>query len=155
MFEDIGHNKIIVTGPHRTGTTICAEMIGHDTGLPVFREEEFQYRNIIKAHELISIEKGLFEGCGVFQGPYLLPWAPLFDDCLIVCMRRDIEDIQASIENLKKRGISTPFFSAEQAYALWEKMELKHCMEVEYESLRDHPLWSESRKGWGHRQTRG
>ena len=151
MFEELSqYRTVIVTGPHRTGTTICAEMIGHDTGKKVIREESFKWRNIIKAEELI------YEG-GVFQGPYLLPWAPMFsdDETLVVFMKRHGADIDASVEKLKQRGISVPYFDWSQADRLWEAIShvIDNKMEVEYESLKSHPLWVDNREEWGHRQT--
>lgn len=151
MFEHLaGYRSIIVTGPHRSGTTICAEMIGHDTGLTVYREESFGFRNIIEAEPLIRMG-------GVFQGPYLLPWLPILTDAqtLVVYMDRDRESVAASIRGLKARGVSLPYFSQCQARRLWGEMSgLFESLVVDYESLRGHPLWREDRKGWGHRQTR-
>lgn len=151
MFKDLkGYRTIIVTGPHRSGTTIAAEMIAADTGLPVVLEEAFTWRNIIEAQPLV-------ESGGVIQGPYLLPWLPILadDDTLVIYMNRAGEDIEASIDGLKARGISTPFFSWDQAKRLWEATKdfMPHAKEIEYSSLQDHPKWVENRENWGHRQT--
>jgi hypothetical protein len=150
MFEHMaGHRAIVVTGPHRSGTTIAAEMIAHDTGKWCVREEAFNYRNIIEA------ERVVYEG-GVIQGPYLLPWAPILD-AHIVYVHRDHDAIAASVRRLRERGISTPLFSAPQALALWRQWwgQLNSADVVLYDALRRHPLWvePEKRKRWGHRQT--
>lgn len=139
-----GFQRVIVTGPHRSGTTIAAEMISRDTGLPCIREEAFDRRNIIEAARLN----------GVIQGPYLLPWLPIFsgDDTAIVYMKRDGAAIDDSVARLT---VSKPFFHWSQGWELWQRIFplLKNASVIEYETLRDHPLWVENRKGWGHRQT--
>ncbi len=143
MFEGLKNRHcIIVTGPHRSGTTICAEMIAHDTGKPCIREEAFDNRNIIKAQRLV--EQG-----GVIQGPYLLPWAPIFDAC-VVYIDRNPDEVAASVERLR---VSKPFFSKAQADLLWSGMDLLDSFKIDYKSLSKHPMWRDSREGWGHRQT--
>lgn len=138
--------KIIVTGPHRSGTTIAAEMIAADTEKPCIREEAFRERNIIKAARFRE---------GVIQGPYLLPWTPVLADeqTAVVYVRRDGEAIDASVARLK---VSKPYFHWSQGWALWGKIEalLPYAETIEYQALRGHPLWVENRRGWGHRQTR-
>ncbi|HSH43857.1 MAG TPA: hypothetical protein VK973_17175 [Arenicellales bacterium] len=148
MFEWLADfRRIIVTGPHRSGTTIAAEMIASDTGKPCIREEAFDCRNIILAER---------SGEGVIQGPYLLPWAPIFAgaDTAVIYMRRDGAAIDASVRRLKEGGISEPLFHWNQAWRLWQTMDVPNGYTVDYKSLRDHPLWVERREGWGHRQTR-
>jgi len=137
----------VVTGPHRSGTTIAAEMIAHDTGKRCIHEEAFDYRNIIEAEQVIA--RG-----GVIQGPYLLPWAPILK-AHIVYMQRPDDDIEASVRRLRERGISTPFFSAEQAHRLAHEQGPRSHETVPYGRLRHHPLWvpAEERRGWHHRQT--
>lgn len=151
MFEALTEYKsIIVTGPHRSGTTIAAEMIATDTDKPCIREEAFKFRNIIEAERLLS--RG-----GVFQGPYLLPWTPILagSDALVVYMHRNPDDVAKSIQGLKARKVSTPFFSQDQALRWWESVSglLPHALVVNYDALSEHPMWKGSRDGWGHRQT--
>lgn len=151
MFEHLKvYRSVIVTGPHRSGTTICAEMVGHDTGLAVYREEEFKFRDIVKAEPLIR--KG-----GVFQGPYLLPWIPILADkeTFVIYMQRTADEVDASVRELQKRGISTPFFSRDQARRLWGRIDklCPHGTMIAYQGLQSHPLWRSDRNGWGHRQT--
>lgn len=139
--------RIIVTGPHRSGTTIAAEMIAHDTGKECVREEAFDYRNIIQAEQISE---------GVIQGPYLLPWLPIFAgaDTAIIYMKRLGSEIDASVARLEERGVSTPFFHWHQGWRIWQTMRrLPNAHEVDYQALRQHPLWVDQRKGWGHRQT--
>lgn len=152
MFEHLAvYRSVIVTGPHRSGTTICTEMVGHDTGLTVHREEEFKFRNIVQAEKLIR------QG-GVFQGPYLLPWIPILADkeTFVIYMHRTADEVDASVRKLQKRGISTPFFNRDQARRLWGRINklCPHGTMIAYQSLKRHPLWVDKREGWGHRQTK-
>lgn len=147
MFERLSrYRSIVITGPHRSGTTIAAEMIGKDTGKKVFREEAFQFRNIVQAEALIR-------SGGVFQGPYLLPWAPILP-AYIIYMDRSYSEIDASLQRLKSNGISMPYFDADQASRLWRIIkDIVAGETIEYAALRHHPLWVEDRSGWSHRQT--
>lgn len=146
MFDRLkGFRCVIVTGPHRSGTTIAAEMIAADTGKRCVREEEFRWRNIIKAAEIRR---------GVIQGPYLLPWTPVLadDETMVVYVRRDGAAIDASVRRLR---VSKPHFHWRQAWELWRRIAplLPHTETIEYEALREHRLWVEDRRGWTHRQT--
>lgn len=141
-----GFRRIIVTGPHRSGTTIAAEIIAEDTGKRCIREEAFQQTNIIKAAKIQE---------GVIQGPYLLPWTPALasDETAVIYVLRDGKEIDASVARLR---VSKPLFHWSQAWALWQRIAplLPHAETIEYQALRGHRLWVENRKGWGHRQTR-
>lgn len=152
MFEKLSRFRtVIVTGPHRSGTTICAEMVGHDTGLTVYREEAFGNHSIRQAEPLLS--KG-----GVFQGPYLLPWTPILagEDTMVLYLDRPAAEVEASVQRLVQRGISQTYFSRDQAARLWTRIRplLPRSETVAYHALRDHPLWVEKRPDWHHRQTR-
>ena len=146
MFDHLkAYRRVIVTGPHRSGTTIAAEMIAHDTGKPCIREEAFAHRNIKVA---AIIEEG------VIQGPYLLPWLPILsgDATAIVYVKRSGVEIDASVERLK---VSKPFYHWSQGWALWHRIAplLDNAHVIQYGALRRHPLWTEDRRGWHHRQT--
>lgn len=146
------YRTIIVTGPHRSGTTIATEMIAHDTGKRCFREEAFANRDIVEAEAIVR------DHGGVIQGPYLLPWVPMLAEyprTLIVYMRRSADEIEASNRRLRQRGVSRPFFGKDQADRLWMQIR-RHVefRELYYDQLHNHPLWSTERAGWAHRQTR-
>lgn len=143
---------IIVTGPHRSGTTIAAEMIARDLDLRCWREEEFDNRDVVKAEQIVRAG-------GVIQGPYLLPWTPFLSEwpaTAVVFMRRNYADVDRSNQRLRARKISRPFFDHGQADRLWSRIRplIENAFEIEYETLADHPLWVHDRKGWLHRQTR-
>lgn len=154
MFQNLSpFETIIVTGPHRSGTTIAAEMIAHDLGRRCWREEAFSIRNIVEAEALIR------DHGGVIQGPYLLPWAPVLADIgktAIVYMQRHPDAVARSNARLQRRRISAPFFNKDQADRLWHRIKpaIDNWFEVDYTELEAHPLYQHHREGWRHRQTR-
>lgn len=150
------YDKIIVTGPHGSGTTILARMIAHDTGKTFLDEASIRHIYVRKIGEVLKPDT-------VLQAPYALPWAPIYTDekTLFVLSRRDIDEIYRSVSNSVNRAgkpISTPGFSPEQAYCLWNKIKplLHNTVEIEYDSLNQHRLWiteEERRKlPWHHKQ---
>lgn len=147
MFEHLSdETTIIVTGAHRSGTTIATEMIAADTGKPCVREEAFDYRDIITAEALI--EQG-----GVIQGPYLLPWVGLWPGAWVIVLDRPPAEVAASVERLRAQGISLPLFDWDQAARLVTTLNHPRLEVLDYHALAAHPLWRDDRDGWGHRQT--
>ena len=157
-------DKILVTGPQRSGTRICAKMIAQDTGHHYVDEEHFGF-----------LRKGCFrmmlESCNeiVVQCPALSRWIHEFsgDDTIIVFMKRNPEDVIASQERigwgyeereLEQYGCKKGR-QARVKYDFWKKKQkpvIKHFLEVEYESLSKHPLWvpKENRKNFEWNQTK-
>ena len=166
MFAELKkHRVILVTGPHRSGTTICAKMIAHDTGHDFVIEDEIGFANLAQLAAFIQSDNGPM----VIQCPFL---SHCIDDLeyligvdysktLVVMMRRDLDDIMASEKkskvdfnsvgwNTKQRyNDESDRHPAEVKYAAWECQRecVPHAMEVEYESLSNHPLWIEDRQG--------
>jgi len=151
MFEWMTRfDKILVTGPQRSGTRICARMIAHDTGYRYVDEKEIAvgHPELLKA--LCAAEHGF-----VVQCPALCHCVHEFsaDDTLIILMRRKIEDIIASQERIKWKneqdqlqrhygGVRGPISVIR--YKFWEEHQrpkVKYFLEIEYESLLAHPLW--------------
>jgi hypothetical protein len=165
VFEYLAaHKRIVVTGPQRSGTRIGAQMIAADTGHRFVDEAEFLIKDVDLFREFLQQEDV------VVQAPHML--RDVVDDpppgIFIVLMRRDLEDIHASArrigwtENfggntteLKKFGL-TEGDSAAVKYDYWNTHEKSAPhMELEYESLRAHPMYvpEEQRKSFGHWQT--
>lgn len=151
MFEWMTRfDKILVTGPQRSGTRVCARMIARDTGHRYVDEKEIAvgHRDLLDA--LCGAEHKF-----VVQCPALCHCIHEFgaDDTLIILMRRKIEDIIASQERIEwgneqdqlRRhygGVEGPISVIR--YRFWEKYQrprIKHVLEVEYESLSGHSLW--------------
>ena len=170
MFADLKtYRRIFVTGPHRSGTTICARMIAADTGHDLVLEDDFLYAN---ADQLAAF---LYSDYGpqVIQCPFLcheihdLGWLYGIDmnEVLVVMMHRYREDIirsedRARLKNgqavrfdqigeSQKRKYHSAFAGhvSDLRYEAWEDQckVIPNALDVGYESLRDHPLWIESR----------
>ncbi len=152
MFEFLSiHNVIVVTGPQRSGTGICTQMIAHDLGYEYVREETTGDRLITP----LDIIRGCLTAGkkAVFHQAKFSPWCHLLpDDIAIVFMLRDLEEIKASQERIQwpmERWELDKVFREEgpiadvkyEIWSRWQKREIKHAYEVPYESLKDHPLW--------------
>jgi hypothetical protein len=158
--------NILVTGPQRSGTTIAAHMIAHDLDMCYVDEDDLGWHGSGTNDESL-LRKLLAVGVNnVIQAPacahicHTLP-----DDCVVVFMRRDVEDIVASEERIKwgcervefqkypEEYRATPI--SHSKYLYWEEVQrdnIAHAYEVEYDSLRGHPLWVADRKGFEARQ---
>lgn len=165
MFEHLAvHNRIVVTGPQRSGTRIGAQMIAADTGHQFVDEAEFLVKDSDLWREVLKRD-GV-----VVQAPVMLK--DVVDDpppgIFIVLMRRDLDQIHASAarirwtedfggntKELRKFGL-TEGDSAKVKYDYWDSHEkLAPFIEVPYESLQAHPMWvpEDQRKSFGHWQT--
>lgn len=156
--------KIIVTGPQRSGTTICAAMIAHDLGYYFYPEEQ------IRVSELWRVKR-LFRRTSKFvlQAPAICRYVHQFSapEVAIVLVRRDIDDIitsqqrvdwTAELYELRRYGLRSGRI-AEVKYKYWEECQqdkILNAFEVDYGSLIDHPLWvpKERRADFGPRQYR-
>src|SRR5882757_6495173 len=166
MFDHLAKScdRIVVTGPHRTGTTIAAQMIAHDTG----------YSYVDEMDDLLGyypgrldewLERKLKVPGVVAQGPSLLKM--LVDspppDTLVVLMRRAPQDVLASEMRVgweyRQRELElyghTEGDVAEIKYAYWDANAPPKSIEIEYQSLREHWAWVEPsrRRGWHRKQT--
>ena len=163
MFEYLRkYNKILVTGPQRSGTRIAAKAIALDTGYTYIDEKEFKVSNLNQLREILKKDKI------VIQCPGVSAWIQKFssEDTLIIFMKRDTEDILASQKRInwqQKTEVSKYNRSGGIIclikYDEWERQQrpiIKHWLELEYESLAKHPLWipKEKRLNFKARQTK-
>lgn len=171
MFEYLKkHTQILIVGPQRSGTTIATKMIAHDLGYFPYLEEHILY-NFETLRAMIITNHRENKG-GVYQAPnfsaycHLIPAEPA-----VVMMVRDVGDILASQERIgwggpgglnEQKELELYFrdtgIASEVKYEVWNKYQkklIKHPYEVQYESLKGHPLWveKEKRKNFGPRQT--
>ena len=155
------YKRVLVTGPQRSGTRIAAKIIAHDTGLRYVDEDEFSAHSESLFGIIVFNEINI-----VVQCPGMSHIIHKFSehDTLIVMMIRDIDDIVASekrvgwdygyFRELIKLGVpnsSSVLRTArrnkvkpsELKYKLWneQKKTIQHYMELDYESLSNHPLW--------------
>ncbi|MCH9050516.1 MAG: hypothetical protein IIA72_05475 [Proteobacteria bacterium] len=173
MFEHLRQfPTIIVTGPHRSGTTICAEMIAHDTGHTTIREEAYGFKSLRKFMWLILWTR-VAKLPLVIQAPAMFHRLRLFGrlpGTAVVLMRRPLDELREargrmygvngsklSQEEQNKEELgwlgSDSGDAAEVKYRLWErwKRHVRNPFEVTYSDLADHPLWvrTDVRRGAG------
>ncbi len=158
MFEYLDYPYVIVTGPHRSGTTIAGHMIAHDTGKEFLDEANIYHKYVREIPNLFADKRDI-----VLQAPYAVSWLPILSDpeIAIVLIRRNTDDIHNSVKrskNPKGKMISLPPFSPEQAYALWDNIKgmLHNPFEIQYNELKNHPMWLDEKerrnKDWHHKQ---
>jgi len=163
MFEHLKRcAKILVTGPQRSGTTICAKMVAADTGHRFLSEGHLEGGDPRRRLRKLLQDENI-----VVQCPSLSRWVHEYegDDVLIVFMRRDAADIVASERRvgwsprwqLEFYGAADGEIISEVKRRFWEEEQkpgIRHWLEVEFESLAGHPLWvpKERRAGFGPRQ---
>ncbi len=98
MFDFLNKYQIIlVTGPQRSGTTICARMIAADLNIRYLDEGLWDVWNGQQAREIAESQWPC-----VLQGPGLLKDIGLFNQpkCAVVYMIRDLDEIRASQERI-------------------------------------------------------
>ncbi len=116
MFNSISNKKILVSGPQRSGTRICARMVANDTGLSYidetdipefFRSQNREYvintiQDMVDGNNIISDihcrtrdQKDFVLHC-----PPLMSWIHLIKGVFIIIVRRSIEEIDRSIERI-------------------------------------------------------
>ena len=163
MFEHLKKfDRIVVTGPHRSGTTICAEMIAADTGFEAVREERFSCRNEGLFRRFMKRAKRV-----VVQAPAMFWTLPDVDDgrTAFVLMRRPLDELHASKRYPPGREVPLKPYpesgdAPESKYKAWDRMELSNKIEINYSDLALHRLWvpTEKRRAlgpkWHHRRTR-
>jgi len=169
MFEYLSEfNQVLVTGPQRSGTAICAKMIATDLGYR-FMAESHMWDGGRDTEEWVTLRRvlGKYDNITV-QCPMQCRWIHQFsaDNVAIVMMLRNLEDIRASELRIgwndwrQRRmyeglvGGSDDRHIAVVKWLYWEqaqKSTILHPFEVAYEFLVEHPLWvpSEDRNNWG------
>ena len=153
MFEHLGaHKHIVVTGPQRSGTRICAQMIATDTGFTYIDERKIDIDSMYRMFEALGIDNTVTHAPAMCRYAHLIGQVP---DTVVVLVRREIADIIASQErigwmweNVEKlyyadTGLDMNQPIAAIKYQYWEKQReaIPHYHEVDYRSLAEHPLW--------------
>jgi len=172
------HEQIIITGPHRAGTTIATEMIAHDLNYECYLEERVTLFGSCQA----SINRNHRRNIkAVYQVPLLASQCHKFPEYVaIIFMIRNVDEIIASekrinwgepgvgnevremdkyclhIESFKEEWRKLPIATIK--YKVWneiQKKNIKFAYELEYNSLEKHNLWvpKEKRLDFGTRQT--
>lgn len=172
VFEHLNHDKILVTGPHRSGTTIAATAIANDLQTHLLVLEE---RCVLPSSDLSLVDWWIndFKGQAVLQAPFAADSAQRWPNALVVFMHRDQADIADSHGGMRlESGERVAWGRVERTmldrynrvgglvdaiYADWQeqKKRIPNYLELEYEDLSEHSLWvpKEQRVGWSVRQT--
>jgi hypothetical protein len=163
--------RIVVTGPQRSGTTICARMVAGDLGWRMIDETDRvgtaeREKKVGHLSHVDSLRQVLVEDGVVVQAPSAAAFChQLPPEVAIVFMIRPVAEILRSEERIAWRGNSyelkllgqTAGHSCEIKYAnwQWQRPLIRHAFEVEYRSLQAHPLWvdPELRRSFGKKQT--
>ncbi len=169
MFDNLKpFNKIVVTGPGRSGTTIAAKIIADELGYKFVDEMWFSAALFDMFQVLISHPRRKM----VVHAPCLsarIHEVGDRDDVAVILMRRNIKDILESQKHtltFKKEDIPGQFVRCDEGwkqfrlkqyklagsiisepqvvYNYWDtfqKDKIKNQFELDYEDLRFHPLW--------------
>jgi hypothetical protein len=143
------YDQVLVTGPQRSGTRICAQMIALDTGHLFVDEADFGVDSLYKLTRLLDRSRRV-----VVQCPALCRHVHhlAHERMAVVLMRRDVDAIAASQQRIDwefervemiryDRSEGRP---AQVKYDFWESQQVNlipHAFEIPYESLKQHPLW--------------
>lgn len=149
-----GLRRVLVTGPHRSGTTLTAEIVAEELGLPAVRESELAHPRFegddepdLFRDDVLSMQEGVLQGATTYK--WLPAIAEHFDAVVIV--RRKVEDIVASQYLYRGRQIDDPT----NKYERLRRMNLPFVIWVDYDILLSkHPRFVTDRTGWYPRQTR-
>ena len=95
-------DKIVVTGPLRSGTTISSMIIADELNYEFIDESFYEGGNQRKFMKLILSDqkKIVIHNTGFLRDLHLINWALI--DSAVVLIKRDIKDILRSFENSKK-----------------------------------------------------
>lgn len=145
---------VIVTGPHRSGTTITGRIIAHELNRRYVTETQVQtirgrHIDCRYVEDWIDAQKEPF----VLHGATCFGWLPDLQryDLATVFVRRPSREI---IESQKRAGVIDQSPSTKKSrWRDWlDRRLIRHPHEIEYHQLKDHPLWVEDRTGWAPRQ---
>jgi len=166
MFESLEvHDRIVVTGPQRSGTTIVGQIIANDTGHRYVDELFYgiysvsEWRRVLEGHRV------------VVQCPHMLK--VIIDspppDAFVVLVRRSMHEIHASERRIgweaTMQGNSkelAPFSlsqgdSAQIKYDYWDTHAKDFpYLEVGYDTISSHPMFvdSDQRRTFHAKQTK-
>jgi hypothetical protein len=164
MFQWLSEfDRILVSGPQRSGTRICAQMIAHDTGYRYVDESEIGTDSLYLLWWLFHNRRRFVVHC-----PALCRHVHMFsaNGSAVVLVRRSIDDILASQQRIGwgweglelVRYDQSDGVSSQVKYDYWDRYQkerIEHAFEIEYHSLVSHPLWCSDgvRRNFGPTQT--
>jgi len=166
MFEEMkGFDKILVTGPQRSGTTLCAQIIADELGHKFVPEEDININQVDRLKLLLAEPERM-----AIQCPGVARWIDEIADenCAVVWMMRNTGDIIESERMIKwddsvertaydAVGIDRPISVIKTEYYFEEQEPvIKNAFVVTYEDLEKSKWWVPlgERKHWGPRQVK-
>lgn len=169
MFEDLMEfNRIIVTGPQRSGTRITAKIIAHDLNYKYVDERAIDIDSIYRMAEALMLDGVVIQAPALCRFVHILSRQP---ETLIVMVIRDLAKIKESQERILWgwETVEQIYYEdlygaaayetdiAKIKYMTWDQQKkiIEHWREVYYENLAGHQLWipEEKRAGFTSSQT--
>jgi hypothetical protein len=169
MFEHLKQYRLIlVTGPLRSGTTICGRMVAHDTGHTYIDENEWGAVDLDRFHIAAERHNVVIQCPGLmYELCHESPVTSL-NSCFTIVMWRSPMLCRKSIErytqghvwakrDARHVGGLTYDEVAFRKYTMWlmaAPEHVRHWKSIPYDSLSLHPLWKDERKHWGPKRWR-
>lgn len=159
MFEALAkYRVVIVTGPHRSGTRLCAHAVACDTGLGYVDTEDYG-GDLDAWKEIVARGRGV-----VVHSPGMARWVHEVAgrvDVLVIWMLRSLSQIlmseaKADWEDGDEKALyaDVPGYKGQYHVSVnklnfWRSYQHKHVhnwREVRYGDLNAHPLWLPAEK---------
>lgn len=153
MFEYLkDFSKILVTGPQRSGTTICARMIAEDTGKRFLPEEHVDVNSESSLLWLLNHETQFVLQCPALQHVMHRADVGRRSDVAVVFMERPLDEVyrsekridwQADMPEYVAWGVPLPRLAEVKQWA-WRSFQnrlIRNQSTVVYSTLANHPLW--------------
>lgn len=148
------YDKIVVTGPQRSGTTIAMEIIAKELNYIPVREEEFETDNLHIFFKILENNKI------VIQAPALSYIVGELKNVAVVFMYRNLEEISKSEDKINWKenfGVYESMkyfrntkFSAHLKIEMWEIIQKpklgENSFNFNYKDLSKHSLFLENRE---------
>tara|TARA_A100001515_G_C4550928_1_gene203398 strand:- start:78 stop:713 length:636 start_codon:yes stop_codon:yes gene_type:complete len=177
LYQDI--NKIIIFGPHRSGTTFTAKALAQSFNKKFIDESDFEVRNFKLFQEKIKQDNIVVQAPGLTCCAHKLN---LTKKDLIIYMHRSWVDILKSWIRVSDRDVTTEWLQKKtverylshdknfkqflkyddiylnfriQCWLKYQKPKCINAIELDYESMSNHPIWmqKESRRQFRKKQT--
>lgn len=154
LFEHFSeYERVLVTGPQRSGTRICGKMIAYDTGFKFFDEVLFSVNHLSTFEKLLAKHTQ-----AVFQCPGLSHIIETFstERTAIIFMIRPTASIILSQQRINwvssaevKNYDTSQHPICEAKLINWYQKQRNLChhpFDIKYVLLNDHPLWIPAHK---------
>jgi len=150
------HRIVLVTGPHRSGTTFVTAALADDLGFAYTTETAIREAN--GRFSVGAVRRLMLEA----EQPFVIHGASCFknlkhlqrDDLATVFVYRDINATIESQKRMQGRPLDQPE-RKQTEFEEWCRVKwIKHPFSVCYEQMMDHPLFHNDRQDWDWRQFR-